>query len=412
MLPSVGGCCETCEEQPSVQVPGPQGDPGADGTNGTDGINAFTTAPTGFNMPTYGGNTASLTVGSSEWMLLGQIVWVSGGAFSGFMQVVSKADSTHVVLKNLDDNAGAYADNSAPGSPFPNGTEISPGGQQGPAGSTPGGTYFAITNNLSEGVAATMRGNLGLGTVAVEDEGVSNGQVALNDGNLTTNEAVFGTGTGIATRDAATARGLLGLTLGTSDTDVAPVDGGGGLVVGDIVIATANGIITATAADIRTLLGVAQADQLLYQHQTATNVDGAAVTAGAWTTVPMTNEVVDVGNHGSLAANVITLDAGTYSYRFMVMVTTGDPAVFLVGRLFNVTDAAVVSDSYGTTGYVDPAGGTHLITSIGNGRFVIAGAKGIRVECQIPLAKTAIYGKGANNSVNNVFSWFELWKEA
>lgn len=414
-IPVPFDCSNVCVPTGTSSTPGPTGPQGIPGTDGTNGINAETTHGDANGVMPNGNSSGEtvtlLTTSDTAFLTPGEPVFVQ---FWGTLIVDTVDDSSHVTLSNpADSTTGAYASNAAAGTTLPAGAQIVPTGTQGVTGTTDATLFLQVANNLNDVAnVVASRSNLGLGTAAVANTGVTTGTLAPNDGNLVANEIVVATAGGIDTRDAATARALLGLTLGTSDTDIAPVDGGGGLVNGDIVVATAAGIITATAAAIRTLLGVGQSDQLLYQHQTANNTDGAAVTAGAWTTVPLTDEVVDVGNHGTLAGNEITLDAGTYSYRFMVLITSGDPAVFLVGRLFNVTDSAVVTDSYGSTGYFDPAGGTAFVSSIGNGRFVLAGAKAIRMECQIPVLITAIYGKGASFGINNRFSWIELWKEA
>src|SRR5881394_944208 len=157
LVENVNPCCSPCTEPTTTQVPGPTGPAGEDGTNGTNGQNAFTTASS-FVMPAELANI-TLTVGNSAWAAVDEIIFVSGGAFQGYFRVVSIADSTHMTLKNLEDTgSGAYASNSPPTSVFPNGSKVQPGGLQGPQGAAaPGGTYFAIANNLNEGTPATMR---------------------------------------------------------------------------------------------------------------------------------------------------------------------------------------------------------------------------------------------------------------
>lgn len=199
IIPSVNTCCDPCEEPTTTAVPGPQGDAGADGADGTDGVSAYTTASS-FVMPAELGNV-TVTMLSSAWMGIGQVVFASGGGFVGYFQVVSKADTTHAVLKNLEDTPnGAYASNSPPTTIFPALTAIQPGGLQGPEDATPPtallaannlsdvaspalsrgwlglgtaavqavGVFFQVANNLSDGTAATMRTNLGLGTMAIQ----------------------------------------------------------------------------------------------------------------------------------------------------------------------------------------------------------------------------------------------------
>lgn len=138
LLPSVEQCCSPCEEPLSVQVPGPQGDPGADGSDGTDGINAFSIAES-FVVPAEL-DSVTVDMDSSEWMSPDQIVWAEGGGTKGTFQVLSKPDSTSAILLNLEDTTtDMYPENSAPGSVFPNGTQISPAGRQGASGSSGSG---------------------------------------------------------------------------------------------------------------------------------------------------------------------------------------------------------------------------------------------------------------------------------
>jgi len=57
-------------------VPGLEGAPGLDGT---DGINAFTHTTADFVLPN-GGDTVLVTVDSSAWMVIGQVLIVGVGA--------------------------------------------------------------------------------------------------------------------------------------------------------------------------------------------------------------------------------------------------------------------------------------------------------------------------------------------
>lgn len=104
---------------------GPTGAAGAPGADGTNGSSAYTTTTGTFTQPIVSGNTASLTVGDSSWMTVGQVVFVSTG---GYYTVASKADPTHVVLTNL-----GYAGNTASSSTG-NGGALSPAGPVGANG--------------------------------------------------------------------------------------------------------------------------------------------------------------------------------------------------------------------------------------------------------------------------------------
>jgi hypothetical protein len=86
-------------------------------------------------------------------MTAGQIVWAQGGGAQGNFEVQSRSPGS-VILKNLEDTGSSlYTTNSPPGTVFPALTEIVASGQQGPPGSTPGGsapdnaTYITQTPN-------------------------------------------------------------------------------------------------------------------------------------------------------------------------------------------------------------------------------------------------------------------------
>lgn len=200
LVPNANTCCNPCDEPTSVAIPGPKGDDGAPCTPCTDGVNSFTTvnsyAPAAQPvMPAFGANV-TLNVGTSLWMTATQVVYVNG---MGYLEVQSKPTATSVILKNLETAGGEYASNAAPGTSFTAGIGISPGGLQGIAGTPAAGTYFAIANNLSEGTAATMRTNLGLGSSA-----------------LLTAAQVFQVANNLSEGVAATKRANLGLVIGTN----------------------------------------------------------------------------------------------------------------------------------------------------------------------------------------------------
>lgn len=166
-----------------------------------------------------------------------------------------------------------------------------------------------------------------------------------------------------------------GGTAGTSAATARTNLGLGTVAVLNTVTVAQGGTGATTAAAARTNLGISNAsDAALYQHQQASGVAGGTFTLGAWRTIPLTIEVFDPNNIGTLAANQVTLIAGTY--RFTAW-TNAYQVSNAQGRLFNVTTASVIA--YGRSSVFTGAS-TDLLTV--EGRFTIAGATVVQLEAQ------------------------------
>jgi hypothetical protein len=105
---------------------------------------------------------------------------------------------------------------------------------------------------------------------------------------------------------------------------------------------------------------------------------GLAITANTWKTVPIDALQIDNIAGASLAANVITLPAGTYYVKWVHPISySGSGAAACGTRLYNVTDAGVTLNGQ----LVVPIGASYSGNQMhGMGAFTLAGAKGIRVE--------------------------------
>lgn len=114
--------------------------PSIAGANGTDGLNAFTETTAQFTMPNVGSNV-TITVSNVSpltglWAVTGQVIFVLG---AGYFQVVSRTATT-ITMTNL-----GYTGNTAPGTLFLIGLNVSPAGVSAPNGGILEFDYFNAT---------------------------------------------------------------------------------------------------------------------------------------------------------------------------------------------------------------------------------------------------------------------------
>jgi len=99
---------------------GQQGLPGTNGSNGTNGINAFSEVSVAFTQPNeYPTNPSSVTatVSGTQWMGVGQLVYISE---SGYYKILAVNSTTSVTLRLIS------VDGVAVGGTVPLGKKISP----------------------------------------------------------------------------------------------------------------------------------------------------------------------------------------------------------------------------------------------------------------------------------------------
>ena len=143
LLPTQPDCCTPCTVPLVTNIPGTAGEDGIDGEAGAAGKNAFTSTSASFVMPAVD-DSETVAVLDSTWGIALQNVFVE---FAGHMQVVSRPDPTHLVLKNL-----GYTGNAAPAVVIPLGSFVSPGGIKGADGA-----FAGTLNSLSP---TTTRGDM------------------------------------------------------------------------------------------------------------------------------------------------------------------------------------------------------------------------------------------------------------
>lgn len=124
----------------------------------------------------------------------------------------------------------------------------------------------------------------------------------------------------------------------------------------------------------------------LYNH-TVSYTSTTTMTTGAWTTAPLSTEEYDPSGMASLASNVLTTaKACSVEWDFYGSITAGNVAnSFIVSRLYNVTNSAVVGLIGTKIGLGTGTTQTVQISGVSKGEAIVEAGKQYRVEYYVYL---------------------------
>lgn len=138
---------------------------------------------------------------------------------------------------------------------------------------------------------------------------------------------------------------------------------------------------------------------------------GGTFTAAAWQVRTINTENSDVGGICAIAANQITLAAGSYECRIRCPAYQVDQHKC---RLYNATGAAIVTDMLGSSAF-SAASDAVQTDSVIVGRFAIAAGQALEVQhyCRTTRA-TVGFGAGdfALDATSEIYTEAEFWKVA
>jgi hypothetical protein len=191
----------------------------------------------------------------------------------------------------------------------------------------------------------------------------------------------------------------------TTDELAADAVEAGNIKDGEVTAAKLAATLDLSAKTLTLSAAQKASDYIEIRDQKAAGTDGGGFTSGAWQTRDLNTEHADAGGHASVAANQITLAAGTYECDIEAPAGVCNAHQ---AKLYNVTDAA--DTLIGTTEYTGN-GNTNYTRSRITGRFTIAAQKvfEVRHQCQTTKA-TDGFGNSANFGVTEIYTVARFWK--
>lgn len=194
---------------------------------------------------------------------------------------------------------------------------------------------------------------------------------------------------------------------GTNATDVATAQTNLGIPTALPVSIAEGGTGAIDAAAARTNLGINISDYILIRDVKSSGTDGGTFSSGSYQTRDLNEETSDVGGHASIAANQITLAAGTYECFIQC------PAVEVdlhKARLQNISDATttIIGSSAKSSDGGDDQGYSMII-----GTFTIATSKTFEVQHRTSTGKVTIgFGQAVSFGDSEIYTIAQFIKKA
>ena len=113
-----------------------------------------------------------------------------------------------------------------------------------------------------------------------------------------------------------------------------------------------------------------------YTWRTAPNAAVQTISANTFTTLTLDTEVLDTGSKGSISANEVTLEAGTYEYDIEVPMATNTTDFASTLRLYNVSDSLLITSSLSSVFHTQKGATPQVF----KGRFVLTAQKLVRLD--------------------------------
>lgn len=424
-------CCDPCEETLTVNIPGSTGAAGSDGADGSDGASAYTNVAAAFVIPAVNANV-TVSVDTTAWMIPNGVVLVDTG---GYYRIVSVNSINSVTLKNLGVGSGFLA----PGGTVIIGSLVTSAGEPGSTGTTSGaaggdlkGTYPNPLLSKANAKGTMIAGDgtdaqdfsVGAdGTRPVADSaqaiGLKYAKVDLASVNEVTGTLPIANG---GTGQAAANAGFAALSPMTTDGDIITRVGGVPVRVGigtnGFLAQVSAGAVAWAALQRANFSGgdaaVVPVDYGLFQDATKVTDGGNYATPGLWVARDLDTEVIDTGGIFALSgANAVQVNAtATYRYRYRTMMIGVDSCQ---ARLFNVSGAAAVANSYSPALISDPDPSVAKPVMLeASGRVALI--SGNIIQVQVVGFAAFPTGLGAQNTTGgggpNIYTVLELWREA